>query len=99
MCFRHSLVKTLDGELDGPPPLRRSSTIGEHGHAPHSSHMSHSHATHGLSHGPSHPHPDRRSPRSHLVRRASLEDLEQESCELSPKIEGRIVILTEEVKI
>lgn len=101
---RHSLVKTLDGELDGPPPLRRSSTVGEHSHPPHSPHMTHSHTGHGMSHGPSHSaghgaahaHPDRRSPRSHLVRRASLEDLEQESCELSPKIEGRIVILTEE---
>ncbi|XP_034243359.1 trifunctional nucleotide phosphoesterase protein YfkN isoform X2 [Thrips palmi] len=88
---RHSLVKTLDGDLDGPTPLRRSSTIGEHGHTNHSSH-----STHGMCHGPLHVHPDRRSPRSHLVRRASLEDLEQESCELCPRIEGRIVKLTEE---
>jgi 5'-nucleotidase len=35
--------------------------------------------------------------RSRLTRRASLDDLEQESCQLSPKIEGRIVILTDEV--
>ena len=92
----------MDGDLDGPPPLRRSSTIGEHSHTPHSPHVSHSHnVPHGTSHNPAHGnahvHPERKSPRSHLVRRASLEDLEQESCELSPKVEGRIVLLTEEV--
>lgn len=103
--YRHSLVKTLDGELDGPPPLRRSSTVGDHSHPPHSPLMSHSHTSHNVPHGTSHTavhglahaHPERRSPRSHLVRRASLEDLEQESCDLSPKIEGRIVLLTAEV--
>ncbi|KAJ1527198.1 hypothetical protein ONE63_008729 [Megalurothrips usitatus] len=87
---RHSLVKALDGELDGPPPLRRSSTV-DHSHSMHSAHL-----PHAPSHAPVHGHPDRRSPRSCLVRRASLEDLEQESCKLSPKIDGRIVILTEE---
>ncbi|KAK7868782.1 hypothetical protein R5R35_003628 [Gryllus longicercus] len=34
--------------------------------------------------------------RSRLTRRASLDDLEQESCQLMPRIEGRIVILNEE---
>ncbi|KAI4468300.1 nucleotidase-related [Holotrichia oblita] len=67
---RHSLVKTLEGaELDGPPPLRRLSTIET-------------------------PHPT-----SRLTRRASLDDLEQETCRLTPKLENRIVILdSEEVR-
>ncbi|GJQ79237.1 hypothetical protein Trydic_g5481 [Trypoxylus dichotomus] len=64
---RHSLVKTLDGtELDGPPPLRRCSTVE-------TSHQ-------GL----------------RISRRASLDDLEQESCRLTPKIENRIVLLNDE---
>lgn len=65
---RHSLVKMLDGsELDGPPPLRRASSVAtEPSHPPHHSRM---------------------------TRRASLDDLEQQSCELTPKIEGRIVVI------
>lgn len=60
-------MKTLEGaELDGPPPLRRLSTIET-------------------------PHPT-----SRLTRRASLDDLEQESCRLTPKVENRIVILDSE---
>jgi hypothetical protein len=39
------------------------------------------------------PHPLR----NRLTRRASIDDLEQESCELHPRTEGRIVILTPEV--
>jgi 5'-nucleotidase len=35
--------------------------------------------------------------RNRLTRRASIDDLEQETCELSPKLEGRIVRLTAEV--
>uniref|UniRef100_A0A1B6LIG1 5'-Nucleotidase C-terminal domain-containing protein n=1 Tax=Graphocephala atropunctata TaxID=36148 RepID=A0A1B6LIG1_9HEMI len=69
---RHSLVKMLDNsELDGPPPLRRASTIEtpSHGHA---------------------------MPR--LTRRASLDDLEHDSCTLTPKMEQRIVRLTPEVR-
>lgn len=63
----------LDGsELDGPPPLRRSSTV-ETSHQPTS---------------------------SRLIRRASLDDLEHESCQLTPKIDQRIIILNnEEVSI
>lgn len=69
---RHSLVKMLDGnELDGPPPLRRASTI----ESP-TSIIHHSGAK--------------------LTRRASLDDLEQESCQLTPKIDHRIVVITNE---
>lgn len=66
----------LDGsELDGPPPLRRASTVEV--------------ATSPLAH-----HSTR------LTRRASLDDLEQESCQLTPKIDHRIIVLnTEEVVI
>ncbi|XP_060517540.1 trifunctional nucleotide phosphoesterase protein YfkN isoform X2 [Cylas formicarius] len=69
---RHSLVKMLDGsELDGPPPLRRASTIETSSqHAPHHS--------------------------TKLTRRASLDDLEQESCQLIPKIDHRIVTINSE---
>jgi len=35
--------------------------------------------------------------RNRLTRRASIDDLEQETCELCPKLEGRIVKLTPEV--
>ncbi|XP_054273801.1 trifunctional nucleotide phosphoesterase protein YfkN isoform X2 [Macrosteles quadrilineatus] len=74
---RHSLVKMLDGsELDGPPPLRRASTIESpppHTHA-------HSHA----------------QPR--LTRRASLDDLEHDSCTLTPKVDNRIIRLTPQVR-
>lgn len=74
--FRHSLVKMLDGsELDGPPPLRRSSTVD----APHSPPVIHHNTC-----------------MNRLTRRASLDDLEQESCQLTPKIEHRIVILNNE---
>ncbi|KAF5285172.1 hypothetical protein FQA39_LY16739 [Lamprigera yunnana] len=66
---RHSLVKMLDGsELDGPPPLRRASTV----ESPTVSQASH--------------HP-------RLTRRASLDDLEFESCQLTPKIDHRIIII------
>lgn len=62
----------LDGnELDGPPPLRRASTIETSSSPP----MHHS---------------------SRLTRRASLDDLEQESCQLTPKIDHRIIIITSE---
>lgn len=61
----------LDGsELDGPPPLRRASTI-ESPTVPQPSHHS------GI----------------RLTRRASLDDLEQESCQLTPKIDHRIVVI------
>uniref|UniRef100_A0A1B6K7N1 5'-Nucleotidase C-terminal domain-containing protein n=2 Tax=Homalodisca liturata TaxID=320908 RepID=A0A1B6K7N1_9HEMI len=69
---RHSLVKMLDSnELDGPPPLRRASTIETptHGHA---------------------------MPR--LTRRASLDDLEHDSCTLTPRVEQRIVRLTPQIR-
>ncbi|EFA06359.1 mannosylglucosyl-3-phosphoglycerate phosphatase isoform X1 [Tribolium castaneum] len=71
---RHSLVKMLDGsELDGPPPLRRASTVEVTTSPP-------SHHT------------------ARLTRRASLDDLEQESCQLTPKIDHRIVVITNEEK-
>ncbi|XP_030759392.1 protein 5NUC [Sitophilus oryzae] len=69
---RHSLVKMLDStELDGPPPLRRASTIET------SSHNNIHHVT-------------------KLTRRASLDDLEQETCQLIPKIDHRIVVINSE---
>lgn len=69
MFIRHSLVKNLDGsELDGPPPLRRASTIES--------------PTVPVHHT------------ARLTRRASLDDLEQESCQLTPKIDHRIIIIT-----
>ncbi|XP_023711596.1 mannosylglucosyl-3-phosphoglycerate phosphatase isoform X2 [Cryptotermes secundus] len=93
---RYSLVKMLDGaggELDGPPPIRRASTVdinaGDNRHSPSPS-PPHPH-THA--HPPPHTHAQLRS---RLTRRASLDDLEQESCQLTPRIEGRIVILTDE---
>ncbi|XP_071053537.1 mannosylglucosyl-3-phosphoglycerate phosphatase isoform X2 [Onthophagus taurus] len=68
---RHSLVKMLDGtELDGPPPLRRSSTVEVN------------------------PQQTTR-----LTRRASLDDLEQESCQLTPKLEQRIIIINNDEKL
>lgn len=68
---RHSLVKMLDGtELDGPPPLRRASTV-ETTPSPLMHH-------------------------TRLTRRASLDDLEQESCQLTPKIDHRIIVITNE---
>ncbi|KAF7278511.1 mannosylglucosyl-3-phosphoglycerate phosphatase isoform X2 [Rhynchophorus ferrugineus] len=71
---RHSLVKMLDGsELDGPPPLRRASTIET---------SSHNNAHHGAK----------------LTRRASLDDLEQETCQLIPKIDHRIIVINSEEK-
>jgi 5'-nucleotidase len=96
LFFRHSLVKMLDGiggELDGPPPLRRSSTVDNAGDSRHSPSPSPPHP-HTHPHPPPHTHAQSRS---RLTRRASLDDLEQETCQLSPKIEGRIVILTDEV--
>ncbi|CAB3259449.1 unnamed protein product [Arctia plantaginis] len=65
---RHSLVKMLDAsDLDGPPPLRRASSV----------------AVEPTSHSSHH----------RLTRRASLDDLEQQSCELAPKLENRIIVL------
>ncbi|XP_066142642.1 mannosylglucosyl-3-phosphoglycerate phosphatase isoform X2 [Euwallacea fornicatus] len=71
---RHSLVKMLDcSELDGPPPLRRASTIET------PSHNNFHHST-------------------KLTRRASLDDLEQETCQLIPKIDQRIIVINNEEK-
>nr|XP_023022486.1 uncharacterized protein LOC111510780 [Leptinotarsa decemlineata] len=71
---RHSLVKMLDSsDLDGPPPLRRASTIDT--------------TSNQLTHHT-----------SKLTRRASLDDLEQESCQLTPKIDHRIIVITNEEK-
>lgn len=86
------------GELDGPPPIRRTSTAdvntGDNRHSPSPSPPHHH--THPIPHQPPHTHTQSRS---RLTRRASLDDLEQESCKLTPKIEGRIVILTDEVRL
>ncbi|KAJ8926041.1 hypothetical protein NQ315_009896 [Exocentrus adspersus] len=72
---RHSLVKMLDcSELDGPPPLRRASTVESSVSSPPMHHT------------------------SRLTRRASLDDLEQESCQLTPKIEQRIIVINNEEK-
>lgn len=72
---RHSLVKMLDGsELDGPPPLRRASTVDASSHTPTIAHHT----------------------GSRLTRRASLDDLEQESCQLTPKVDHRILIINSE---
>ncbi|XP_044745573.1 mannosylglucosyl-3-phosphoglycerate phosphatase isoform X2 [Coccinella septempunctata] len=69
---RHSLVKLLDGnELDGPSPLRRSSTIEVNSTSL-----------------PNHT--------SRLTRRQSLDDLEQETCQLIPKIDQRIIVINSE---
>ncbi|XP_071447888.1 mannosylglucosyl-3-phosphoglycerate phosphatase isoform X1 [Hetaerina americana] len=81
---RHSLVKMLEGsELDGPPPIRAMSLGPESEPDDLGSH-----------HHPVGPHHHPARPR--LTRRASLDDLEQESCELCPRAEGRIVLLTPE---
>ncbi|ENN80067.1 hypothetical protein YQE_03543, partial [Dendroctonus ponderosae] len=70
---RHSLVKMLDGsELEGPPILRRASTIDTTSHNTHHT--------------------------AKLTRRASLDDLEQETCQLIPKIDQRIIVITSEEK-
>lgn len=88
-CYvRHSLVKQLEGtELDGPSPIRRNShSLNEHSiQHPHHHHHHHHH----LHHCPIPP------PKMH--RRASLDDLEQESCLLAPTVENRIIKLTTEV--
>ncbi|XP_063218063.1 mannosylglucosyl-3-phosphoglycerate phosphatase isoform X2 [Bacillus rossius redtenbacheri] len=83
---RHSLVKMLDAsaDLDGPPPLRRAGTLDAGGSPGASRH----------SPGPGPPQP----PRGRLLRRASLEDLESESCQLGPRVEGRIILLTDETR-
>ncbi|CAH1162955.1 unnamed protein product [Phaedon cochleariae] len=72
---RHSLVKMLDNnDLDGPPPLRRASTVDASTATPLAHHT------------------------SKLTRRASLDDLEQESCQLTPRIDHRIVVISSEEK-
>ena len=48
-----------------------------------------------VEHHPHHRHGQGVSPRLH--RRASLDDLESESCLLAPTVEGRIIKLTPEV--
>uniref|UniRef100_A0A8D8Y889 Uncharacterized protein n=1 Tax=Cacopsylla melanoneura TaxID=428564 RepID=A0A8D8Y889_9HEMI len=86
---RHSLIKSLQDEQDVPSPIRRASLVSS---------MSCDHMAH-LSHPPHHPHFHSHSPTpSHprMSRRASLDDLENETCLMAPKIENRIVILTPE---
>ncbi|KAL1465097.1 hypothetical protein WDU94_004691 [Cyamophila willieti] len=86
---RHSLIKSLQDEQDVPSPIRRASLVSSIS----CDHMSH------LSHPPHHPHFHSHSPtptHPRMSRRASLDDLENETCLMAPKLENRIVILTPE---
>lgn len=74
-------MKQLEGnELDGPSPLRRSS----HSNTTADHHHHHSHHHHG------------QIPLPKMLRRASLDDLEHESCLLAPVVEGRIIKINPE---
>ncbi|KAL0277625.1 UNVERIFIED_CONTAM: hypothetical protein PYX00_004852 [Menopon gallinae] len=79
---RHSLVKSLD-VADGPPVVREPTKSPPASNSPSNKITSNTRTSPG-------------QVRSRLSRRASFDDLEQESCELTPKIEGRIIILNEE---
>lgn len=85
---RHSLIKSLEGDLDVPSPIRRASLISSASCDHNMAHLSLSHSHHHA-HSPTPPH-------QRTSRRASLDDLENETCHLAPKIENRIVILTPE---
>lgn len=70
----------LDGsELDGPPPLRRASTVDYSNHNQHPPHTLHGNVSSASG--------------AKLMRRASLDDLEQETCQLTPKIDQRIIVI------
>lgn len=81
-------------ELDGPAPIRRRTSTLDMDHTPPSSGSAGSSPHSGI-HGPG----SHKGTKTRMTRRASLVDLEQDSCELKPKVEGRIVILNDEVII
>ncbi|CAG9792883.1 unnamed protein product [Diatraea saccharalis] len=117
---RHSLVKMLDGsELDGPPPLRRASSVATEPTS-HTTHHRVLKTTEDIT-----PPLFETAPTFDatvriktenltigikmylleyhifwlLTRRASLDDLEQQSCELAPKIDNRIIVLDKKEKL
>lgn len=89
---RHSLVKSMEGNEweGGPSPLRRGSLT--------SPSLSIHH--HGYSHSPSPPSSTHHFHHHHhkINRRASFDDLEQQTCQLSPKLQNRIVKLTAQLR-
>lgn len=102
---RHSLVKSLEcslGDMDGPPPLRKTSitphltsdsTPTIHNQPSTSPCSTSSHLLHQQ-----HSFNNTNTPSSKLTRFASLDDLEQESCALTPKLEQRIILLDSQEK-
>lgn len=73
----------------GPSPLRRGSLT--------SPSLSIHH--HGYSHSPSPPSSAHHFHHHHKInRRASFDDLEQQTCQLSPKVQKRIVKLTPQLR-
>lgn len=89
--YRHSLVKSMEGNEweGGPSPLRRGSLT--------SPSLSIHH--HGYSHSPSPPSSAHHFHHHHKInRRASFDDLEQQTCQLSPKVQKRIVKLTAQLR-
>lgn len=90
--YRHSLVKSMEGNEweGGPSPLRRGSLT--------SPSLSIHH--YGYSHSPSPPSSNHLFHHCHhkMNRRASFDDLEQQTCQLSPKIQNRIVKLTPQLR-
>lgn len=92
---RHSLVKSMEGNEweGGPSPLRRGSLT--------SPSLSIHH--HGYSHSPSPPSSNHNFHHHHyhhhkMNRRASFDDLEQQTCQLSPKLQNRIVKMTPQLR-
>ncbi|XP_050442414.1 mannosylglucosyl-3-phosphoglycerate phosphatase isoform X2 [Adelges cooleyi] len=89
---RHSLVKSMEGNEweGGPSPLRRGSLT--------SPSLSIHH--HGYSHSPSPPSSGHHFHHHHhkLNRRASFDDLEQQTCQLSPKLQNRIIKLNAQLR-
>ncbi|XP_055319481.1 mannosylglucosyl-3-phosphoglycerate phosphatase isoform X3 [Sitodiplosis mosellana] len=85
---RHSMVQMLENlELDGPTPMRRISLSS----APNTNHY-----LHHLQQHQSTRTMDASMRRANFGRRASLEDLEQESCQLAPATHHRIIQLQNE---
>ncbi|XP_050523089.1 mannosylglucosyl-3-phosphoglycerate phosphatase isoform X2 [Daktulosphaira vitifoliae] len=89
---RHSLVKSMEGNEweGGPSPLRRGSLTStslsiHHYSYPHSPSPPSGHHFH-------HHHPK-------LNRRASFDDLEQQTCQLAPKLQNRIIKLNTQLRL
>jgi len=77
---RHSMVQMLDNlELDGPTPMRRISLSNVN---PNTSNYHHHHHHHHQTRSI-----DASIKRANFGRRASIEDLEQESCQLAPTLQ------------